>query len=84
MSSYRDPTLRGDVHPSEEELDPTGIGPLPSSAPPGPAYRVTFRDDTEPAPLPGPPPAPVPAPSPTPPPGPPGPPPRAGAGRPAG
>ncbi|MFI9528950.1 hypothetical protein [Micromonospora rosaria] len=80
MSSYRDPTLRGDVHPSEEEIDPTGIGPLPSSAPPGPAYR----DDTEPAPVPGPPPAPVPAPSPTPPPGPPGPPPRAGAARPGG
>ncbi len=27
MSSYRDPSLRGDVYPSEEEIDPTGVDP---------------------------------------------------------
>ncbi|TYC24977.1 hypothetical protein FXF52_06580 [Micromonospora sp. MP36] len=26
MSSYRDPTRRGDGHPSEQEIDPTGAG----------------------------------------------------------
>lgn len=56
MSTYPDPAWRGDVYPSEEEIDPAGAdgpvvahasrpGPLPSSAPgspltPGPAGRV--------------------------------------------
>ncbi|MFC4150475.1 hypothetical protein ACFO0M_29840 [Micromonospora mangrovi] len=30
MSSYRDPAPRGDVYPSEEEIDPTGVGPDPA------------------------------------------------------
>jgi hypothetical protein len=30
MSSYRDPALSGDVYPSEEEIDPTGVGPDPA------------------------------------------------------
>ncbi|QDY10050.1 hypothetical protein FJK98_25235 [Micromonospora sp. HM134] len=34
MSSYRDPILHGDVYPSEEEIDPTGVGLEPASAPP--------------------------------------------------
>ncbi|MFC8847209.1 MULTISPECIES: hypothetical protein [unclassified Micromonospora] len=29
MSSYPDPALRGDGYPSEEEIDPTGLGPRP-------------------------------------------------------
>ncbi|MFY1703650.1 hypothetical protein ACN28G_18235 [Micromonospora sp. WMMA1923] len=63
MSSYRDPTLRGDVFPSEEEIDPTGVGVEPASAPP------THRAGSTPAP--GPTPAPAPGPAPTPPSGPP-------------
>ncbi|NJP32894.1 hypothetical protein [Micromonospora thermarum] len=60
MSSYRDPAPRGDVFPSEEEMDPTGVGVLPASAPP----------DTTPGPqpTPAPPPAPTPVPHPGPPP----------------
>jgi hypothetical protein len=68
MSSYRDPAPRGDVFPSEEELDPTGTGVEPTSAPlPGPTA-------TTPGPRPTPAPAPAPTPVPTP-----GPPPRAGS-----
>lgn len=69
MSSYRDPALRGDVFPSEEELDPTGTEVEQASGLP-----------SHPAPTPGPRPTPAPAPAPTPVPAP-GPPPRApGAG----
>ncbi|MGC5020871.1 hypothetical protein [Micromonospora sp. DT47] len=63
MSSYRDPTLHGDVHPSEEEIDPTGVGPEPASAPPG-----AYPDLTNPAPEPTPEPEPKPVPVPKPPP----------------
>ncbi|MEV1316446.1 hypothetical protein AB0J14_10215 [Micromonospora arborensis] len=74
MSSYRDPALRGDVFPSEEEMDPTGIGVEQASAPPSAGMA------SHPAPTPGPRPTPAPAPAPTPVPAP-GPPPRApGAG----
>ncbi|MFF0234336.1 hypothetical protein ACFYPH_09135 [Micromonospora sp. NPDC005252] len=69
MSSYRDPALRGDVYPSEEELDPTGSAVEPASAPPG------VRLSSHPSPTPGPRPTPAPAPAPTPVPSP-GPPPR--------
>ncbi|MCX5066813.1 hypothetical protein OOJ91_13250 [Micromonospora lupini] len=69
MSSYRDPAPRGDVFPSEEELDPTGSAIEPASAPPG------ARMPSHPAPTPGPRPTPAPAPAPTPVPAP-GPPPR--------
>ncbi|MEH1167111.1 hypothetical protein V6V47_17185 [Micromonospora sp. CPCC 205539] len=71
MSSYRDPAPRGDVFPSEEELDPTGSDVQPASAPVGgfPGH---------PSPTPGPRPTPAPAPAPTPVPTP-GPPPRTGA-----
>src|SRR5436305_6538563 len=57
MSTYPDPASHGDVHPSEEEIDPAGAsgpvggyasrpGPQPSPAPgsrpvPGPARPVT-------------------------------------------
>ncbi|MEU5790856.1 hypothetical protein ABZ754_24430 [Micromonospora purpureochromogenes] len=64
MSSYRDPTLHGDVYPSEEEIDPTGMGLEPTSTPP-----AAYPDRTEPVP------PPTPEPEPTPPT--PGPPPRA-------
>ncbi|ATO17008.1 hypothetical protein CO540_26840 [Micromonospora sp. WMMA2032] len=65
MSSYRDPSLRGDVYPSEEEIDPTGVDPdLIGAAP----------DATAPAPTPTPEPEPDPVPRP-------GPPPRSGQGR---
>jgi hypothetical protein len=57
MSSYRDPTLSGDVYPSEEEIDPTGVGPEPA----GGQYATA----------PAPPPAPEPEPDPIPHPGPP-------------
>ncbi|MEU4369243.1 hypothetical protein [Micromonospora chersina] len=57
MSSYRDPSLRGDVYPSEEEIDPTGVGPDPA----GGQYATA----------PAPPPAPEPEPDPIPHPGPP-------------
>ncbi|WFE52416.1 hypothetical protein [Micromonospora sp. WMMD1155] len=69
MSSYRDPAARGDVFPSEEELDPTGTGVEQASAPP--AGGVS----SHPSPTPGPRPTPAPAPAPTPVPVP-GPPPR--------
>jgi hypothetical protein len=69
MSSYRDPAARGDVFPSEEELDPTGTGIEQASAPPSGL-------PSHPAPTPGPRPTPAPAPGPTPVPAP-GPPPRA-------
>ena len=60
MSSYRDPTLRGDVYPSEEEIDPTGIGldqggasfPYRTAPVPGP----TPEPEPDPVPHPGPPP----------------------------
>jgi hypothetical protein len=44
MSSYHDPALRGDVYPSEEEIDPADAGVEPGPAlTPGPAPRI----DTE-------------------------------------
>ncbi|MGW5576984.1 thrombospondin type 3 repeat-containing protein [Micromonospora chokoriensis] len=70
MSSYRDPAARGDVFPSEEELDPTGTGIEQASAPPA------GRLPSHPAPTPGPRPTPAPASAPTRVPAP-GPPPRA-------
>ncbi|SCE98111.1 hypothetical protein [Micromonospora chokoriensis] len=70
MSSYRDPAARGDVFPSEEELDPTGTVIEQASAPPVGGLP------SHPAPTPGPRPTPAPAPAPTPVPTP-GPPPRA-------
>ncbi|WP_030488721.1 hypothetical protein [Micromonospora chokoriensis] len=70
MSSYRDPAPRGDVFPSEEELDPTGTGVEQASAPPVGGLP------SHPSPTPGPRPTPAPAPAPTPVPTP-GPPPRA-------
>ncbi|SCG39688.1 hypothetical protein [Micromonospora halophytica] len=61
MSSYRDPILHGDVHPSEEEMDPTGVGLEPEDAPSA-AYPTTAPT---PAPTPEPePPAPGPKPAP--------------------
>ncbi|TDB79522.1 hypothetical protein [Micromonospora sp. KC721] len=62
MSSYRDPTLHGDVYPSEEEMDPTGVGLEPESAPPAwypylTAPAPTPKPEPEPEP-PGPGPAP--------------------------
>ncbi|MBM0233699.1 hypothetical protein JNW91_18675, partial [Micromonospora sp. STR1_7] len=60
MSSYRDPAPRGDVFPSEEELDPTGSGVEQASAPPADGLA------NHPAPTPGPRPTPAPAPAPTP------------------
>ncbi|MGQ5262421.1 hypothetical protein ACTWLT_16885 [Micromonospora sp. ZYX-F-536] len=74
MSTYRDPALRGDVFPSEEELDPTGSGVEPASAPPVGGLP------SHPSPTPGPRPTPAPAPAPTPVPAP-GPPPRAPGAR---
>ncbi|MEJ3749042.1 hypothetical protein WEI85_37975 [Actinomycetes bacterium KLBMP 9797] len=71
MSSYRDPALRGDVYPSEEEIDPAGAGMEPASGPVG-AYA------NQPAPQPSP--GPGPAPTPGPPPPTPGPPPRVDTG----
>ncbi|KAB1922243.1 hypothetical protein [Micromonospora noduli] len=70
MSSYRDPAARGDVFPSEEELDPTGTEVEQASAPPAGGFP------SHPSPTPGPRPTPAPAPAPTPVPAP-GPPPRA-------
>ncbi len=35
MSSYRDPAPRGDVYPSEEEIDPAGNGVEPATGPAG-------------------------------------------------
>ncbi|QLQ37277.1 hypothetical protein [Micromonospora robiginosa] len=48
MSSYRDPSLHGDVYPSEEEIDPTGVGPDLTAPVPAPT------PEPEPAPHPGP------------------------------
>ncbi|WP_327041662.1 hypothetical protein OG400_32910 [Micromonospora ureilytica] len=70
MSSYRDPAARGDVFPSEEELDPTGTEVEQASGPPAGGFP------SHPSPTPGPRPTPAPAPAPTPVPAP-GPPPRA-------
>ncbi|WBB67020.1 hypothetical protein [Micromonospora sp. WMMD812] len=69
MSTYRDPAPRGDVFPSEEEIDPTGTGVEPASGPAGP-----YASSPGPRPTPAPPPAPTPVPTP-------GPPPRAVGGR---
>ncbi|GIJ25616.1 hypothetical protein Vqi01_07780 [Micromonospora qiuiae] len=76
MSSYRDPAPRGDVYPSEEEIDPTGIGVEPASGPAG-AYAGLpgGAGASQPGPQPNPAPGPAPAPPPTP-----GPPPRVGTG----
>ncbi|MFG2065009.1 hypothetical protein ACGFIK_26785 [Micromonospora sp. NPDC048871] len=74
MSSYRDPAPRGDVYPSEEEIDPGGSGVEPASGPTG-AYASV--EASQPGPQPNPTPAPAPTPVPTP-----GPPPRLpGGGR---
>ncbi|MEV4844050.1 hypothetical protein AB0K20_12625 [Micromonospora matsumotoense] len=54
MSSYRDPILHGDVYPSEEEIDPTGVGLDPASAPPA-AYPQRSAPAPEPRPAPAPP-----------------------------
>ncbi|MGB2567931.1 hypothetical protein ACPFP2_05695 [Micromonospora citrea] len=61
MSSYRDPILHGDVYPSEEEMDPTGVGLEPEDAPSAayPATAPTPAPTPEPEPpTPGPKPAP--------------------------
>ncbi|WP_446216346.1 hypothetical protein [Micromonospora sp. IBHARD004] len=60
MSSYRDPTLRGDGYPSEEEIDPTGVGPDPAGG--LPAYPTAPVPAPTPEPEPDPPPGPGPAP----------------------
>ncbi|MFJ6199320.1 hypothetical protein [Micromonospora sp. NPDC092111] len=44
MSSYRDPILHGDVYPSEEEIDPTGVGLEPASDPPAAYPEPTMPD----------------------------------------
>lgn len=62
MSSYRDPAPRGDVFPSEEEIDPTGIGQMSSAG----AYPAGTTPRPKPAPPPTPPPRPVPHPGPAP------------------
>lgn len=54
MSSYRDPILHGDVYPSEEEIDPTGVGLDPASHPPA-AYPRRSAPAAEPHPAPAPP-----------------------------
>ncbi|WP_341717102.1 hypothetical protein QQG74_24680 [Micromonospora sp. FIMYZ51] len=64
MSSYRDPAPRGDVYPSEEEIDPTGSGVEPASGPVG-AYFGS-QPSPQPAPTPGPTPTPPPTPGPPP------------------
>ncbi|MFI7073298.1 hypothetical protein [Micromonospora sediminicola] len=59
MSSYRDPSLRGDVYPSEEEIDPTGVDPDLTGAAPvatAPAPAPTPEPEPDPVPRPGPPP----------------------------
>ncbi|GIJ37415.1 hypothetical protein [Micromonospora andamanensis] len=81
MSSYRDPAPRGDVYPSEEEIDPAGSGVYPASGPTGTVEPppVTWSESgpsaSQPDPQPSPAPEPVPAPPPTP-----GPPPRVEGG----
>ncbi|WP_036372767.1 hypothetical protein [Micromonospora sp. ATCC 39149] len=68
MSSYPDPALRGDVYPSEEEMDPTGVGPDPATDRPIGAYPGPGRaTGTYAVPSPGPTPRPTPAPAPRPP-----------------
>ncbi|MEV1330606.1 hypothetical protein AB0J20_13630 [Micromonospora costi] len=64
MSSYRDPAPRGDVFPSEEEIDPTGTGVEPADV-------AAYPSSPGPRPTPAPPPAPTPVPTPGPPPRPP-------------
>ncbi|MEU8025643.1 hypothetical protein AB0B88_25895 [Micromonospora haikouensis] len=78
MSSYPDPALRGDVYPSEEEIDPTGVGPDPQTDAPlgaypqaGPVVGAYPAPSPAPGPAPRPAPGPVPAPSPGPAPRPP-------------
>ena len=66
MSTYRDPAPRGDVFPSEEEIDPTGTGVEPASAPPAAPFAAGTTPG--PRPTPAPPPAPTPVPHPGPPP----------------
>ncbi|WP_121400304.1 hypothetical protein [Micromonospora sp. M71_S20] len=66
MSSYRDPAPQGDVFPSEEEIDPTGTGPVSSGVPPVGAYPAGTTPGPKPAPPPTPPPRPVPHPGPAP------------------
>ncbi|MGC5052880.1 hypothetical protein ACLQ2S_15665 [Micromonospora sp. DT48] len=77
MSSYRDPAPRGDVYPSEEEIDPAGSGVEPATGPVG--SSVTWAEAGPSASQPDPQPAPTPEPVPTPPPTP-GPPPRVEGG----
>jgi hypothetical protein len=80
MSSYRDPAPRGDVYPSEEEIDPAGNGVASATGPAGTVggSPVTWSDAgpsaSQPDPQPGPTPEPVPEPPPAP-----GPPPRVDA-----
>jgi hypothetical protein len=72
MSSYRDPAPRGDVYPSEEEIDPTGSGVEPASGPAGSgagwADAGTWANQPDPQPPPAPEPVPAPPPTPGPPP----------------
>ncbi|MFI7212783.1 hypothetical protein [Micromonospora maritima] len=56
MSSYRDPSLRGDVYPSEEEIDPTGVDPDLTPRATAPAPAPTPEPEPDPVPRPGPPP----------------------------
>ncbi|MDG4796312.1 hypothetical protein [Micromonospora sp. WMMD1082] len=82
MSSYRDPAPRGDVYPSEEEIDPAGSGVEAASGPVGIATgssAATWSYGEPVAGQPGPQPNPAPGPAPTPVPTP-GPPPRTGTG----
>jgi hypothetical protein len=59
MSSYRDPALRGDVYPSEEEIDPADAGVEPVS---GPVGAYASQPDPQPSPRRGPVPTPGPPP----------------------
>ncbi|WBB75078.1 hypothetical protein O7602_05990 [Micromonospora sp. WMMD1128] len=84
MSSYRDPSLHGDVYPSEEEIDPTGVDPDETEAGPDrPGARTGNSAGTRTSAEAGPErTAPVPTPEPEPAPTPhPGPPPRDGRSR---
>ncbi|MEV1144252.1 hypothetical protein [Micromonospora sp. NPDC049799] len=80
MSTYRDPAPRGDVFPSEEEIDPTGTGVEPASAPPADHRTAEAFGEWAAGTTPGPQPTPAPPPAPTPVPHP-GPPPRGPEGR---
>ncbi|GIJ21145.1 hypothetical protein [Micromonospora lutea] len=76
MSSYRDPAPRGDVYPSEEEIDPAGSGVEPATVVgDAPVTGAGRQWASQPDPQPSPTPEPVPTPPPTP-----GPPPRVEAG----